>query len=233
MNSLAEKTLSQIVTDNYQAARVFERHGLDFCCKGKRPLAEACNEKGIAPETLIAELHSALAASEPERDFNNYSLSELAGYIVRVHHTYVKLNGPQTFSYVTRVAAKHGDRYPHMKEVYELFAEVLEDLAAHMKKEELILFPRIKQLELHGKSGTPQEYLVAPIGVMEAEHERAGSLLARIRELTDDYTPPAGACTTHRLALASLQAFEEDLHQHVHLENNILFPKAQGFSQSN
>jgi regulator of cell morphogenesis and NO signaling len=232
MNSLAEKTLSQIVTDNYIAARVFERHGLDFCCKGKRPLAEACNEKGIAPEALISELQSAMATVEHGTDFNTYSLSELAGYIVRVHHSYVKLNGPQTFSYVTRVAAKHGDRFPYMKEVYELFAVVLEDLAAHMKKEELILFPRIKQLELNEKPDMPKEYLDAPIGMMEAEHEQAGSGMARIRELTNDYTPPAGACTTHGLALAALQAFEQDLHQHVHLENNILFPKAQALYQN-
>jgi regulator of cell morphogenesis and NO signaling len=225
MNISSDNTLSQIVTENYQAARVFEKYGLDFCCKGKRPLVEACTEKGISPEALIAELEASIATPEQGKDFNGYSLSELAGYIVRVHHTYVKLNGPQTFSYVTRVAAKHGDRFPYMKEVYELFAEVLEEMGTHMEKEELVLFPRIKQLELSEAINVPLEYLGAPIDVMEAEHEHAGDLLARIRQLTNDYTAPAGACTTHGLALSSLQAFEQDLHQHVHLENNILFPK--------
>jgi regulator of cell morphogenesis and NO signaling len=222
-------TLSQIVTENYQAARVFEKYGLDFCCKGKRSLSLACAEKSIEPAALIAELESVLNEEEAANDFNNYSLSELAGYITRVHHTYVKLNGPQALHYVARVASKHGDRFPYMKEVYLRFAELMEDLEAHMQKEEKVLFPRIRQIEAGLLSG---KEVLAPISVMEAEHDRAGELLQEIRSLTNNYNAPEGACTTHRLALSALQAFEQDLHQHVHLENNLLFPKAAAFKQA-
>ena len=153
-------------------------------------------------------------------------LSLLADYIVGTHHTYVKFNAPQIYSYLAKVAAKHGDRFPFMKEVAQLFSEIQADMAQHMLKEERILFPRIKQLEEDGALNVPLEYYTGPINVMEEEHDLAGSLMSRIRELTNNYTVPEAACTTFRLSLASLQAFEADLHQHVHLENYILFPKA-------
>ncbi|HEX6332721.1 MAG TPA: iron-sulfur cluster repair di-iron protein [Flavisolibacter sp.] len=231
MNELANKNLSRIVTENYQAARVFEKYGLDFCCKGKRPLQEACDEKGIATEQLLGELEAAIALPATGNDFNQMSLTELAEYIVRVHHSYVRLNMPQIISYVHRVATKHGDRYPYMIQVFNLFAELQDEMTHHMMKEEKVLFPRIKMLEIE----EPQngvDYLQAPIDMMEAEHDRAGTIMQQIRELTSDYAAPAGACTTFQLSLSSLRAFEEDLHQHVHLENNILFPKSiQKFEQ--
>jgi regulator of cell morphogenesis and NO signaling len=128
---------------------------------------------------------------------------------------------------VLRVASKHGDRYPHMIEVYETFAEVKNELEQHLNQEELVLFPRLKLLEMRDRSRiTDIDALLAPIDLMEAEHDAAGTMMSRIRALTNNYEAPAGACTTHRLTLASLKAFEEDLHSHVHLENNILFPKA-------
>jgi regulator of cell morphogenesis and NO signaling len=129
-------------------------------------------------------------------DVNNMSLTELAEYIVRVHHTYVKLNLPQIFNYVLRVATKHGDRFPFMKEVYLLFAEVREEMTQHMIKEEQILFPRIKLMELNAAQGKDVSWLQAPIDVMEDEHDKAGSLLYRIRELTNNYTAPEGAWRT-------------------------------------
>jgi regulator of cell morphogenesis and NO signaling len=226
MSALIQKTLSQIVTENYQAARVFEKYGLDFCCKGKRPLADACAEKNISTEEIEQELNSAMKTEKTGNDFNEMSLTELAEYIVRVHHTYVKLNMPQIQNYVLRVATKHGDRYPYMQEVYSLFADVQEELTQHMQKEERILFPRIKQLESFDAPVHAIDLLNGPISIMEEEHDRAGTVLAKIRELTNNYTAPENACTTFQLTLASLQAFELDLHQHVHLENNILFPKA-------
>ncbi|MER3464366.1 MAG: hypothetical protein C4329_08115, partial [Chitinophagaceae bacterium] len=132
MNELLNKTLSQIVTENYQAARVFEKYGLDFCCKGKRPLNEAVVEKQINASQLLEELNSAITLPNTASNFNQMSLTELAEYIVRVYHTYVKLNMPQTLSYVLRVASKHGDRYPHMKDVYMLYAELKEEMDQHM-----------------------------------------------------------------------------------------------------
>ena len=226
MNELLNKTISQIVTDNHQTAPVFEKYGIDFCCKGKRPLLDACTEKALNKEEVLAELNNAIKAGSSPVDFNTLSLTALADYIVRTHHTYVKFNIPQIYNYVMRVATKHGDRYPFMKEVYMLFAELQEEMTQHMLKEERILFPRIKQLEAHGVTDFPLDYFTAPIDIMEEEHDRAGELMHQIRELTSNYSIPEGACTTFRLSLASLQAFEADLHQHVHLENYILFPKA-------
>ena len=137
---------------------------------------------------------------------------------------------PQIFAYLQRVSSKHGDRHPEMYKVFEAFNAVKEEMEEHMKKEELILFPRIKSLETLITEKTELKlnitYLQAPINMMEEEHEQAGKLLAEIRELTNNYAPPDDACTTYRLSFAALKAFELDLHQHVHLENNILFPKA-------
>jgi regulator of cell morphogenesis and NO signaling len=225
MNELLHKTLSEIVTDNYQAARVFENYGLDFCCKGKRPLEEACKEKGITISDIARDLSEAIAADSSSRDFNNMSLTELYEYIVAVHHSYCKVNMPQIFNYVSRVTNKHGDRFPYMQQVYFLFGQLQQEMDQHMYKEERILFPRIKDAE-ENNGTAPLDYLQAPVSYMEHEHEHAGAVMEQIRILTNNYTPPQQACTTFRLALESLKAFEEDVHQHVHLENNILFPKA-------
>jgi regulator of cell morphogenesis and NO signaling len=227
MNNLLDKTLSQIVTEHHQAARVFEKYGLDFCCKGKRPLGSALEEKELNKQTVLSELETAFGRPDSNSDFNNMSLTELSEYIVRVHHNYVKLNSPQIYNFVLKVASKHGDRYPHMKEVFTLFSDVSNEMESHMEKEEKLLFPRIKQLEIPELAmGKTMEFLTAPIAVLETEHDSAGNAMQKIRELTNNYTPPEDACTTHRVTLESLRAFEEDLHQHVHLENNILFPKA-------
>jgi regulator of cell morphogenesis and NO signaling len=231
MTELMNKTLSQIVTENYQAARVFEKYGLDFCCKGKRPLTDACREKSVAVDNVVKELSEALSGLDTEREFNEMSLTELAEYIVRIHHNYVKQNMPQTLMYVLKVATKHGNRYPYMQKVYELFAALTEDMSQHMVKEEKILFPRIKLLELNAAPQNPVAYITGPVEVMEHEHDEAGTTMQKIRVLTGNYQAPDDACTTFRLALASLQAFEADLHHHVHLENNILFPKAIALQQ--
>jgi len=226
MQDLLNKTLSQIVTENFLAAPVFEKYGLDYCCKGKRQLQKVCTENGISAEGLISELGQAMASDVPSREFNNMSLTELAEYIVRVHHTYVKIQMPQILGYIQRVATKHGDSFPYMREVYTLFFELKEEMDQHMIKEEKILFPRIKLLELQAAGDQQRTFIQSPVEVMEAEHDHAGTTMERIRKLTSDYTAPQQACTTFRLALDSLEAFEKDLHLHVHLENNILFPRA-------
>ena len=226
MNELLNKTISQIVTDHHQTAGVFEKYGIDFCCKGKRPLIDACAEKRLNKEAVIQELAHAIATEKPANDFNTMPLTELADHIVRVHHTYVKFNMPQISEYVTRVATKHGDRFPYMKQVAALFLELQHEMNDHMMKEEKVLFPRIKQLANEKSTDHAIGFYEGPISVMEDEHERAGTIMQQIRELTNNYTAPQDACTTFRQSLASLQAFEADLHQHVHLENYILFPKA-------
>ncbi len=226
MYNFINNTLSQIVTDHYQTARVFENYGLDYCCHGKRYLSSACTEKNIPLETILNDLNSAVILSDSSSEFNQMSLTELAEYIVRVHHSYVKLNLPQISEYISRVVSKHGENFPFMKEVQLLFIDLSKEFEQHLLKEEKILFPKIKLLELKVAENVNPGYLEEPIIMMEEEHDHAGATMQKIRALTNNYAIPGEACTTFRLTLEALNAFEEDLHLHVHLENNILFPKA-------
>ena len=232
MNEIMTKSLAQIVSNNYRAASVFEKYHLDFCCKGKQTLQQACAEKDLRIENVIADLETAEQSSSDKVtiNFENLSLAQLSEYIVMTHHSYVKNEMPQILSYLQKVASRHGEHHPEMLKVFELFAAVKEEMELHMQKEEQILFPRIQETEKMVNDGIEirinHTYLQAPINMMEQEHDHAGSMLAEINRLTDNYHPPADACTTYKLSFAALQAFEMDLHRHVHLENNILFPKA-------
>lgn len=230
MIELNERTLAQIVSDDYRAASIFEKYDLDYCCKGKRSLQKACEEKHLPIDQLVSELATVKDSNNAPVDFQKMSLTQLAGYIVFTHHDYVKREMPQIFSYLQRVASRHGQRHPEMLKVFHIFSSIKEEMEFHMQKEEKILFPRIKMLE---EQVTEQyrylaydNFLSAPIAMMEEEHDHAGAMMAEIRQLTHNYDPPADACTTYRLSYAALRAFEFDLHHHVHLENNILFPKA-------
>ena len=231
--SLTTLSLAQIVNNNHQAASVFEKYHLDFCCKGKRSLEQACIEQQLSLEEVTGDLENIFTRSNSGSivNFEKMSLTQLVDYIVQTHHAYVKNEMPQIQTYLQKVSSKHGDRHPELNKIFQTFNAVKEEMEGHMKKEELILFPRIKELQKlsEDENAKPQlniTYLQSPITVMEQEHDHAGSLLNDIRILSDNYTPPQDACTTYRLSFASLKAFELDLHQHVHLENNILFPKA-------
>ena len=231
MNEIASLSLAEIVNNDHRAASVFEKYHLDFCCKGKRTLKQACDESDLEISQVVSELQSALGIEKNnELDLTACSLSQIIRYILQTHHSYVKKEMPVIHAYLQKVAAKHGSRHPEMLKVFELFNAVNEELDLHMKKEELILFPRIIELEQLAASGKPininQTYIQSPITIMEHEHDHAGKLMEEIRELTQNYTPPPDACTTYRLSFAALQAFETDLHRHVHAENYILFPKA-------
>ena len=229
MTTLYSKSLAQIVNENHKTAYVFEKYHLDFCCKGKRLLKQACDELKVPVEQVVAELENVTSDSKVSVDFDKMSLSQLAEYIVLTHHDYVKKELPLIYSYLQKVASKHGDRHPEMLAVLNAFVELKEDMTEHMEKEETILFPRIRMVEFYSHENSETQinrsYLEAPIAVMEQEHENAGELLSQMRELTNNYTLPGDACTTYKLTFAALQAFEMDLHQHIHLENNILFPK--------
>lgn len=233
MSELLNKTLAQIVTGNHQAAIVFEKYHLDFCCKGKRPLLEAISEKQLPVEDVVKELNEVLHTSvNKEAALLNYiTLSQLCDYIVATHHAYVRQSSEQIALYLENISNKHAGRHPELVDILQLFTTIKKEMTDHMFKEENILFPRIKELEKHYAEKMPlalpaSAYIEAPIAMMEEEHESAGSLLEKIREKTNNYTAPADACTTYRVAFASLQAFEADLHQHVHMENNVLFPRA-------
>jgi regulator of cell morphogenesis and NO signaling len=231
MNEIMTKSLAQIVNNNHRAASVFEKYQLDFCCKGKRSLQQACQEKDIRVEDVVADLATTEQNGDKATiDYSKLTLHQLTEYIVMTHHSYVKKEMPQILSYLQKVASKHGERHPEIFKVLELFAAVSEEMEQHMQKEEHVLFPRIGEMERWVEEGNEirinHTYLEAPIHMMEQEHDHAGAMLAEINKLTNNYIPPADACTTFKLSFAALQAFEMDLHQHVHLENNILFPRA-------
>jgi regulator of cell morphogenesis and NO signaling len=230
---LSSLSLAQLVNSNHQAAAVFEKYHLDFCCKGKRSLEQACLEQELPLTQVANELETVFANNGKHAiiDFNKMDLAQLSDYIVQTHHAYVKNEMPQIYAYLHKVSSKHGERHPELYKIFQTFTAVKEEMEGHMRKEELILFPRIKELQkLAGNENANLQlnpgYLQSPITVMEQEHDHAGNLLNDIRMLSNDYTPPQDACTTYRLSFAALKAFELDLHQHVHLENNILFPKA-------
>ena len=231
--SLSSLSLAQIVNSNHRVASVFEKYHLDFCCKGKRSLEQACTEQQLSISKVTEDLENVLIKgnSGTAIDFEKINLTQLSDYIVQTHHAFVKNEMPQIHAYLQKVSSKHGERHPELYKIFQIFAAVKEEMESHMKKEELILFPRIKELQKLADNENAQlqlniSYLQSPVTVMEQEHDHAGNLLNDIRILSNDYTPPQDACTTFRLCFASLKAFELDLHQHVHLENNILFPKA-------
>lgn len=231
MTNIAEQTLATIVTNNHFTVPVLEKYDLDFCCKGKRTLADACTEKGISIEAISEELEKSSEIPTTKMPFTEMTTEQLISYILIHHHFYVKQSMPTIIGHLEKVAAKHGDRFPYMAEVLSLFREINDEMTMHMHKEEVILFPRIKEVtaqqEAHQHSNLAPGYIAAPIQVMELEHEHAGDILYKIRSLTNNYTPPEGACTTFQVSLAELKEFEEDLHRHVHLENNLLFPLAE------
>ncbi|MEI8074397.1 MAG: iron-sulfur cluster repair di-iron protein [Bacteroidota bacterium] len=237
MENISTQTLASIVTKSSSSVPVLEKYSLDFCCNGKRTLEEACKEKGLSLSTVSAELVKQMQPRTANQlPFEEMTAEQMISYILIHHHFYVKQSMPQIIFHVEKVASKHGERFPYMVEVLQLFREIQEEMTNHMQKEEVILFPRIKQLEalfLEGQlNDTARNSISAPISVMMAEHDHAGNILYKIRELTNNYTIPIGACTTFKVSLAELKEFEEDLHKHVHLENNHLFVKAMNMMEN-
>ncbi|MFO7447335.1 MAG: iron-sulfur cluster repair di-iron protein [Ignavibacteriaceae bacterium] len=230
--TLSDLTLSQIVTDNFKTAAVFEKYSLDFCCRGNKTISDACIEKGVSSEQVFEDLNELLVTrAETNGRYNEWAPDFLADYIVNNHHSYVRGIIPILTIHTQKIASVHGKNHPETIEVARIFGIVYKDLKQHMMKEEEILFPYIRQLvkSSNSQSKTERPYFGSvqnPIKMMEAEHESAGDELFEIRRLTNNYTPPADACNTYKICYQELKEFEEDLHKHVHLENNILFPKA-------
>jgi regulator of cell morphogenesis and NO signaling len=228
MNHLKDQTLKSIVIKHHEFIPVLEKYSLDFCCRGAKTLKDACTEKDISVDALLNELQLSVVGEKPKMPFTQMTAEQLISYILIHHHFYVKNAIPTIHHHLQKVVTKHGDKFPHMQAVLQLFTEVAEELTSHMQKEEQILFPRIKVLyELTIPENISAGYIDGPVSVMETEHEKAGDLLYAIRDLTNNYIAPENACTTHRVCINELKAFEEDLHNHVHLENNILFPMAE------
>jgi regulator of cell morphogenesis and NO signaling len=233
MTTTFATTIRDIVAEDYRAAAVFQKYNIDFCCGGKRPLEEACREQGLDVAAVKTDLARACSADQPGAPrFSSWDPQMLVAYIVGNHHAYVRDTLPVLLAHTQKIASVHGERRPELNEVAALFAAVNDEMTSHMYKEEAILFPYIVRMAsavAEGRAVPPAPFGTVdnPIRMMEAEHESAGGAMARIRELTNDYAVVDEDCMTFRSCMAELRAFEQDLHAHVHLENNILFPKAQ------
>ncbi|MBL7890795.1 MAG: iron-sulfur cluster repair di-iron protein [Bacteroidia bacterium] len=227
-----EPTIGELVKKDFRKAEVFKKYGLDFCCGGKKTLTAACKEKGLDVVQIEQELKSCdVQHVVSSNNYDSWDLAFLADYIVNQHHKYVKLAIPVLFEYTQKVARVHGDRNPEVVSVAEKFILIADELNRHMCKEEDVLFPYIKHLSEAKSSGmkveaSPFGTVENPINMMEHEHDIVGRMMEEVRSITNGYNPPANACTTFRLSYQKLEEFENDLHQHIHLENNILFPKA-------
>lgn len=226
-----DSTLAEWVTHHPQATTVFEAHGLDFCCGGKRSLQDACAEKGLNVLMIVSELQAIEATSlSPAHDATDYGrlpLSELCDHIEFTHHAYLRSHLPRLEQLLTKVLTAHGPQHPELEDVANVFRTLTAELVPHMLKEEHVLFPAIRRLataESHCQF--PFGSVQNPIRMMEHEHDIAGRCLHELRRLTHDYAPPEDACAMWRQLLQGLQELEQDLHLHIHKENNILFPAA-------
>lgn len=226
MTKVLERTIGEIVAEDWRSAAVFEQFGIDFCCGGRRSIADACHEAGAdaaAVERALETLHAVDVSDE----VSHWPVARLVEHIVRTHHDYVRGAVPRIAGYLAKLTKVHGGRHPELAQLAAEFDVLGRDLLQHMRKEEHVLFPYIRELEGPGRPGpSPFGTVENPIRMMEREHEQAGTQLRAMRRLTSDYTAPADGCGTYRVCFEELAHFERDLHRHVHLENNVLFPRA-------
>lgn len=230
--TLNKISIGELVSQDWRRAEIFKKYGIDYCCGGKRTIAEACEKKGIDTTRLEADLQNIdNRTSDNQNNFNRWELDFLVDYIINVHHKYVTEAIPFLDELSIKVSRVHGENHPELSEIERHAQGVIEELTLHMHKEEMILFPYIKQLVEAKRTNTaivPPFFgtIANPIQMMEEEHVSAGGAMEAIEELSNRFTPPVDACMSYRVLFAKLQEFQQDLHQHIHLENNILFPKA-------
>lgn len=221
-------TLAELATVLPAASRVFHRHGLDFCCNGARPLASACAERGLDPQAVLAEVAAEGQGVTKER-WDQRPLAEIVDFIVGYYHRRLRAELPELLAMAERVEQRHADKPSRPQGLAAHLAHVHMAVLDHLEKEEQILFPMIRALEA-GRTPAMHCGVEGPIEVMEMEHDLVGAAFAELRTLADDYRVPAHACTTWRALWGALDAFERDLHRHVHLENNVLHPKARALA---
>jgi regulator of cell morphogenesis and NO signaling len=225
-------TIGEMVANDFRTAAVFNKYGIDFCCKGNRTIDEACEGKKADKDSLVRELDNLLGGNEKSGAFyKDWPLDKLCDHIVSKHHSYVAERMPMINQFLDKLCKVHGPNHPELFEINDLFKEGTGLLAMHMKKEELVLFPYIrKMIEANrGDSKLEQPHfgkINNPIAMMHQEHEVEGERFSKISQLSNNYTPPEDACNTYKVTYSFLKEFEDDLHLHIHLENNILFPKA-------
>ncbi|HEV2136423.1 MAG TPA: iron-sulfur cluster repair di-iron protein [Terracidiphilus sp.] len=233
----AQTTVRDIALEQPASIRVFEHFGIDYCCGGRKPLAEACEERSIQPEAVLAAIEEATTGHEEARDWAQASLESICKHIVETHHAYVRAELPRLEAFAEKVHSRHGKTRPELEQIQQLVNSLGEELLQHLEKEEIVLFPYVTNLERNMESCGPRPLgcfgaVRNPIRVMMAEHDAAGDALTRMRVLSGGFTPPEWACPTYRGFYQALSDFEKDLHQHVHLENNILFPRAIELDES-
>lgn len=223
--------VGQIVAADYATARVFAGYGIDFCCHGEVALDKACEQAGVS----VAEVLKALDALEPNREvaggFAAWPLDLLIDYVLKIHHRYIRRQGPETLALLEKVVAAHGEAHPELYELHTLFVESLEDLEMHLQKEENVLFPYLLELFDASENGRYIGQMhcgtvANPIRVMRMEHEGEGNRYHRIAELTNGFTAPSDGCNSYRLLMQELEDFVQHLYEHIHLENNLIFPMA-------
>ncbi|MBE0595653.1 MAG: iron-sulfur cluster repair di-iron protein [Desulfuromonadales bacterium] len=228
----SNKTIGEFVADDYRIASVFEKYGIDFCCGGHQTLAAACQERELELQTVRQEIEAAgREPMERRENFAAWELSFLADYIVNNHHTYLNENTGPIAAYAHKIAEVHGAHHPEVKEIAIRFDQVAADLVEHLREEEEVLFPAIKRIEAARKAGNPAAAkdlaaIKSSLQQLHREHEAVGDGVHEIRRLANGYALPADVCNTFMLTYRKLKEFEDDIHKHVHLENNILFRKA-------
>lgn len=235
---LTEKTIGEIVAGDYRTAIIFKNHKIDFCCKGNKTIDTVCEEKQLNKDMLLEELVEVMSLhKDTPGDFRSWDMDLLIDYIEKKHHRYVDTNLPVLIQYLDKLCKVHGAQHPELLEIKREFNECATELTAHMKKEELILFPYIrnmlKAVRTHHEAPVPHFGTIEnPIRRMQHEHDAEGDRFRRIAALSNDYTPPADACATYRVTYNLLKEFEDNLHTHIHLENNILFPRSIKFEST-
>lgn len=226
-----KQIIGELVAHDYRTAAVFKKYGIDFCCQGNRTISAAVETQNIDIQTVLRDLQLITETKDTATDFNSWPVDLLADHIEKKHHRYVEEKSLEIKSYLNKICSVHGDRHPELFEIQEQFNASVGELAVHMKKEEFILFPFIRKLSKAKQEDRPIDAppfgtIQNPIAMMHQEHETEGDRFRKIDWLSNHYTPPDDACNTYRVTLALLREFEQDLHLHIHLENNILFPQA-------
>ena len=237
MEGLEQRQIGELVAENYKLATVFKKHKIDFCCQGGRTITDACQKKDVSIWEVLKDLEDVINEKEDVSiDYQSWPLDLLADYIEKKHHRYVEKRSQEIKPFLDKLCRVHGERHPELLEINKHFTASVGELAQHMKKEELVLFPFVRRMVEAKAAGQPVPTphfgtVENPINMMMNEHDTEGARFREIASLSDDYTPPSDACNTYRVTFALLKEFEDDLHLHIHLENNILFPGAKAMEQ--
>lgn len=232
MEIIRQNIVGRLVAEDYRIAAVFQNYGIDFCINGDRSIEEVCLENNIDESLLIQEIDLRIAINDNQvLDYNRWPLDLLSEYIEIIHHKYVDNPIPIIKGYLKKIIAAHGKRHPELYDILDLFEETATELTLHMKREELMLFPQVRKMFINHKEGKESVARLFgsfknPISTMMKDHTDEGARFKQIRTLSNDYEVPSDGCNSYKVTYKLLEEFEKDLHLHIHLENNILYPKA-------